>query len=33
VPVIAEVARIMKPHIMNLKEAEDTRAMQLPLFA
>jgi DNA (cytosine-5)-methyltransferase 1 len=32
VPVIAEVARIMKPHIMNLKEAEDTRAMQLPLF-
>jgi DNA (cytosine-5)-methyltransferase 1 len=32
VPVIAEVARIMKPHIMNLKEAEDTRSMQLPLF-
>ena len=32
VPVIAEVARIMKPHIMNLKEAEATRAMQLPLF-
>lgn len=33
VPVIAEVARIMKPHIMNLKEAEATRAIQLPLFA
>jgi DNA (cytosine-5)-methyltransferase 1 len=33
VPVIAEVARIMKPHIMNLKEAENTRLIQLPLFA
>ena len=33
VPVITEVARIMKPHIMNLKEAEITRSLQLPLFA
>jgi len=31
VPVIAEVARIMKPHIMALKEAEESKALQMPL--
>jgi DNA (cytosine-5)-methyltransferase 1 len=31
VPVIAEVARIMKPHIMVLKEAEESHALQMPL--
>ncbi len=31
VPVIAEVARIMKPHIMALKEAEESHALQMPL--
>jgi len=31
VPVIAEVARIMKPHIMALREAEESNALQMPL--
>lgn len=31
VPVISEVARIMKPHIMALKEAEESHALQLTL--
>ena len=31
VPVIAEVARIMKPHIVALKEAEESNALQMPL--
>src|SRR3990170_2188069 len=31
VPVIAEVARIMKSHIMALKEAEESHALQMPL--
>jgi DNA (cytosine-5)-methyltransferase 1 len=31
VPVIAEVARIMKPHIMALREAEESHAIQIPL--
>lgn len=33
VPVIREVARIMRPHVMALKQAESTGAMQAPLFA
>ena len=31
VPVITEVARIMKPHIMALKEAEESNALQIQL--
>jgi DNA (cytosine-5)-methyltransferase 1 len=31
VPVIAEVARIMKPHIMALREAEESHVIQMPL--
>jgi len=31
VPVISEVARIMKPHIMALKEAEESHVLQIPL--
>ena len=31
VPVIAEVARIMKPHIVALKEAGESNALQMPL--
>ncbi len=31
VPVIAEVARIMKPHVMALKEAQESHVLQIPL--
>lgn len=31
VPVITEVARIIRPHIMALKEAEELHALQMPL--
>lgn len=31
VPVISEVARIMKPHILALQEAEEVHALQMPL--
>lgn len=33
VPVIEEVARIMKPHIMDLREFEASGVMQLRLTA
>jgi len=33
VPVIAEVARIMKPHIQALQRHEETGVLELPLFA
>src|SRR5581483_689960 len=33
VPVIAEVARIMLPHIRALKQHEETGILELPLFA
>lgn len=33
VPVIREVARIMRPHVMTLKEVEATGAFQTPMFA
>jgi DNA (cytosine-5)-methyltransferase 1 len=33
VPVIAEVARIMAPHIRILQRYEETGVLELPLFA
>jgi DNA (cytosine-5)-methyltransferase 1 len=32
VPVIREVARIMRPHVLTLKELEATGAFQTPMF-
>jgi DNA (cytosine-5)-methyltransferase 1 len=32
VPVMAEMARIMEPHIRALKEADECGALQMPLL-